>query len=172
MPAYRVRKIAVQPLFFLWGVSKIEQHLERVAMSTVAKVQKKVQDILSSEFGSVRVSSDGSIKIPYESTMVNIEVEEWLNGQSIVVLTAVIARDSKSNSAVYEWVNTQNANLRMGTVYHLPSKTNNITVMSYALLGDFMDPDELTNALRVLVLMADKLDDEFVSLFGGERFVD
>ncbi len=141
-------------------------------MSSVAKVQKKVQDILSGEFGSVRVSSDGSIKIPFESTMVNIEVEDWLDGQSLVVLNGIIARDSKSNTSVYEWINEQNANLRIGCVYHLPGKTSNITIMSYSILGDFLDPDELTNALKAVVFMSDKLDDEFISKFGGERFID
>jgi hypothetical protein len=140
-------------------------------MSSVSKVQKKVQDILSSEFGSVRVSADGSIKIPYESTMVNISVEEWLNDQSIVVLNGIIASDSKSNTSVYEWINTQNAALRMGNIYHLPGK-NNITILSYSILGDFLDPEELTNALRAVVFLADKLDDEFIQKFGGSRFVD
>ena len=140
-------------------------------MSSVSKVQKRVQDILSSELGSVRVSADGSIKVPYESTMVNISVEEWLNDQSIVVLTGIIASDSQSNASVYEWINTQNSGLRMGNIYHLPGKKN-FTILSYSLLGDFLDPDELTNALRAVVLLADKLDDEFIQKFGGSRYAD
>lgn len=141
-------------------------------MSSVAKVQKKVLDILSSEFGSVNVSSDGSIRIAHESTMVTVDIEEWINGQTVVEIAGVIARDSKSNSAVYEWVNERNITLKFGSIVHIPAETKNITVLKHSLLGDFLDPAELTNALLAVVFVADELDDQFISKFGGERFID
>jgi hypothetical protein len=140
-------------------------------MSSVTRTQKKVQDILAAEFGSVRVGADGRIRIPFESTIINIEVEEWINDQSIVVLNAVIATDSKSHPGIYEWINQTNSSLRFGSVYHLAGKSN-ITLLTYTMLGDYLDPAEMHNALKGVALLADKLDDEFVAKFGGKRYSD
>jgi hypothetical protein len=45
-------------------------------------------------------------------------------------------------------------------------------VLQYSLLGDFLDPAELLNAVRAIVIVADILDDEVVNEFGGRRFSD
>jgi hypothetical protein len=43
-------------------------------MATVAEVQRKVHNILTSEFGSVTVDKDGAFRFPYQSTVVNVSV--------------------------------------------------------------------------------------------------
>jgi hypothetical protein len=45
-------------------------------------------------------------------------------------------------------------------------------VLQYSLLGNFLDPEELLNALRAVVLMADILDDEVTKEFGGRKYSD
>ena len=140
-------------------------------MASVKQVQSKVQSILTTELGSVRVAADNEIKITYESTLVTVAVEDYGNNETIVVLTAIVTSETKETPALYKYLNDTNAGLRFGSLQYLPGKTS-FLILQYSILGDFLDPEELLNALRVVVLVADKLDDEIVGKFGGKRFID
>ncbi len=141
-------------------------------MASVADVQRKVHNILTSEIGSVTVDKDGSFRFPYQSTVVNVSVEDFGNNETLIKLDGLIALDSSSGAAVYEWCNQQNAAIAFGTVVHLESGKNNVTIIKHAILGDFLDPAELFTALRGLIFLADDLDDKFISKFGGQRYQD
>jgi hypothetical protein len=141
-------------------------------MATVAEVQKKVHNILTSELGSVTTDKEGAFRFPYQSTVVNVSVEDFGNNETLIKLDGLIALDSKSGASVYEWCNEQNIRIAFGTVTHIGSGKNNVTVLKHAILGDFLDPAELLMALRGIVLLADDLDDKFISLFGGKRYED
>ena len=141
-------------------------------MATVAEVQKKVHNILTSEFGTVTTDKEGAFRFPYESTVVNVRVEDFGGNETLVKLDGLIALDSKSGAAVYEWCNEQNGSIAFGTVVHMESGKNNLTILKHAILGDFLDPAELLTALRGVVFLADDLDDKFISRFGGKRYED
>lgn len=140
-------------------------------MASVKQVQSKVQSILTTELGSVRVAADNEIKINYESTMVTIAVEDYGNNETVVVITAIVTSETKETPALYKFLNDTNVNLRFGSLQYLPGNPS-IMILQYTILGDFLDPDELLNAVRAVVLIADKLDDEIVKVFGGKRFID
>ena len=140
-------------------------------MASVKQVQSKVQSILTTELGSVRVAADGEIKINYESTLVTIAVEDYGNNETIVVITAIVTSETKETPALYKYLNDTNAGLRFGSLQYL-SGNPSVMILQYTLLGDFIDPEELLNAVRAVVLVADKLDDEIVKEFGGKRFID
>lgn len=140
-------------------------------MASVKQVQSKVQSILTTELGSVRVAADGEIKINYESTLVTIAVEDYGNNETIVVITAIVTSGTKETPALYKFLNDTNANLRFGSLQYL-SGNPSVMILQYTILGDFLDPEELLNAVRAVVLIADKLDDEIVKEFGGKRFID
>jgi hypothetical protein len=141
-------------------------------MATVAEVQKKVHNILTSEFGSVTTDKEGAFRFPYQSTVINISVEDFGDNETLVKLDGLIALDSKSGAAVFEWCNEQNVGLAFGSIAHIQSGKNNLTILKHAILGDFLDPAELLMALRGIVIMADVLDDKFISKFGGKRYED
>ena len=141
-------------------------------MATVAEVQRKVHNILTSEIGSVTVDKDGAFRFPYQSTVVNVSVEEFGENETLVKLDGLIALDSQSSPAVYEWCNQQNVAIAFGAVVHMQSEKTNITMLKHAILGDFLDPAELFTALKGVVFLADDLDDKFISLFGGKRYED
>jgi hypothetical protein len=141
-------------------------------MATVAEVQKKVHNILTSELGSVTTDKEGAFRFPYQSTVVNVSVEDFGDNETLIKLDGLIALDSKSGASVYEWCNEQNIRIAFGTVTHIGSGKNNVTILKHAILGDFLDPAELLMALRGIVLLADDLDDKFISLFGGKRYED
>jgi hypothetical protein len=99
-------------------------------------------------------------------------VEDFGDNETLIKLDGLIALDSKSGASVYEWCNEQNIRIAFGTVTHIGSGKNNVTILKHAILGDFLDPAELLMALRGIVLLADDLDDKFISLFGGKRYED
>lgn len=143
-------------------------------MATVSQVQKRVQSILSTELGSVRVDADGDIRINYESTSVRIAVEQYgdSDDETVVEITGVLSFETPASPKLYKWINDKNALLKFGTVYHLESDSGTLALLQYTILGDFLDPEELLNAVRVVVMISDKLDDELIREFGGKRVVD
>ena len=144
-------------------------------MATVSQVQKKVQSILSTQLGSVKVAANGSIHINYESTSIQIVVEQYGDSseETVVEISGYLSFDTPASPKLYKWINDRNASIKFGTVFHLDaSKGETITLLQYSLLGDFLDPEELLNAVRAVVLIADKLDDELIEEFGGKRVVD
>jgi len=146
----------------------------REIMATVSQVQKKVQSILSTELGSVKVDADGDIRIDYESTSVRIAVEQYGDSadETVVEITGVLSFETPASPKLYKWINDKNALIKFGTIYHLESKSGTLVLLQYSILGDFLDPEELLNAVRVVVMIANKLDDEVVEEFGGKRVVD
>lgn len=144
-------------------------------MATVSQVQKKVQSILSTELGSVKVDADGDIRIDYESTTVRIAVEQYGDStdETVVEITGVLSFDTPASPKLYKWINEKNAMIKFGTIYHLDaSKGSTLVLLQYSILGDFLDPEELLNAVRVVVMIGNKLDDEVIAEFGGKRVVD
>jgi hypothetical protein len=144
-------------------------------MATVSQVQKKVQSILSTELGSVKVDANGSIRIDYESTSVGIVVEQYGDSseETVVEISGYLSFDTPASPKLYKWINDKNASIKFGTVYHLDnSNGETVALLQYSILGDFLDPEELLNAVRVVVVIANKLDDELIEEFGGKRVVD
>jgi hypothetical protein len=144
-------------------------------MATVSQIQKKVQSILSTELGSVKVDADGDIRIDYESTSVRISVEQYGDNaeETVVEITGVLSFETPASAKLYKWMNEKNATIKFGTIYHLDgSKGGTLVLLQYSILGDFLDPEELLNAVRVVVIVANKLDDEVINEFGGKRVAD
>lgn len=141
-------------------------------MSQLDKVKKKVHKLLTDEFGKVTMDSEGKYEFPYESTLMTLQVNEFLGDQTLVEFTALLAIDSKSNSDVLAWCNSKNMALRLGSVYHIQDGKNNLTLLGHSILGDDLDPAELFTSLKLLTVVADGLDDEFIAEFGGKRFED
>ena len=144
-------------------------------MATVSQVQKKVQSILSTELGSVKVDADGDIRIDYESTSVRIAVEKYGDNEeeTVVEITGVLSFETPATPKLYKWINDKNGLIKFGTIYHLDgAKGGTLVLLQYSILGDFLDPEELLNAVRVVVLIANKLDDEVIEEFGGKRVID
>jgi hypothetical protein len=143
-------------------------------MSKVSQVQKKVQSILSSELGSVNVDADGNLKISYESTLLMIKTLEFgeKNEATIIEMTGVVSMNTPASPKLYKYLNEQNGNLTFGALVHLEGDKSALILLKYSILGDFLDPEELLNAVRAVILMADLLDDEITKEFGGTRFID
>jgi hypothetical protein len=143
-------------------------------MSKVSQVQKKVQSILSSELGSVNVDADGNLKISYESTLLMITTQEFgkKGDETIVEMAGVVTMDTPASPKLYKYLNEKNSELHFGSIHHVEGTKSTLILLKYSILGDYLDPEELLNAVRAVILMSDLLDDEITKEFGGTRFID
>jgi hypothetical protein len=143
-------------------------------MSKVSQVQKKVQSILSSELGSVNVDADGNLKLTYESTALLITTFEFgvKSDQTVIEITGFVSIDTPASPKLYKYLNDQNAALHFGALHHGQGTDSSMILLKYSILGDYLDPEELLNAVRAVILMADLLDEEITKEFGGTRFID
>jgi hypothetical protein len=66
----------------------------------------------------------------------------------------------------------KNLELLFGNITHFDTPEGNMTTIQCNVLGDDLDHSELTTALLLAGLTADRLDEEFQSRFGGMRFID
>lgn len=136
-------------------------------------LRQKVQRIVASELGSATVDSDGDIVIRHESVVVFISVIEQ-QSRNIVKLWSTLVVDVTPTPALYEWVATEGQSYFFAkTKASSPSDEGTVRVLwEYDLLGDYLDPQELMNALHVVVPIANDLDDQLVTMFGGRRWTD
>jgi hypothetical protein len=143
-------------------------------MSKVSQIQKKVQSILSSELGSVNVDADGNLKITYESTVLLISTMEFgqKGDETIIELSGLVSLDTPASPKLYKYLNDKNVALHFGALNYSEGTKSSMILLKYSILGDFLDPEELLNAVRAVILMSDLLDDEVTKEFGGTRFID
>jgi hypothetical protein len=69
------------------------------------------------------------------------------------------------------WIATEGQYYWFGkTVARVDSQGSWRVNFEHTLLGDFLDPEELRQAARVVGTTADEIDDVIVQKFGGRRF--
>lgn len=146
-------------------------------MPTVEQVRNKVLRILASNF-QVKMDDDGDVLITNESAVGSVMVREWFAGQEgreiIVKIQAPILWDVKRTPAVYEWVACTGSGYMLGHVRCLNAKSASHTnlVLEHNLIGDNLDENELINAVALVMILANELDDQLMPKFGGTRTID
>jgi hypothetical protein len=134
----------------------------------------KVQRILMDFLNDVRLTDDGGFMVPYQSTMVIVRPRDLGDDRTVVIVYGLVNQNVPVSPALYEWVATNTDNYMFG---HIGLKVNedgataNI-VFSHTLLGDYLDPEELRNAIGAIATTSDEIDDEIQDRFGGERWMD
>lgn len=146
-------------------------------MASVEVTRQKVQRILTAEFNNVMLSEKG-FSLEYGSTRVFIEPKEWMpdsegNPRSIVYVWAIVAREVKPSAELYHWAATKGRAMIFGGVTVIDMDDGAcFVVFDNTLLGDFLDPDELTTSIYAVTFTADDLDDYVHTEFGGKRYTD
>jgi hypothetical protein len=90
----------------------------------------------------------------------------------VIDVRGVISFNTKLSSDLLIWINEKNSISKFGKIYHLDSGKNTGIFFEYSLLGNYLDKEELLNAVAAVALISDELDDEAINLFGGKRFID
>lgn len=146
-------------------------------MATVDATTQKVQRILLQEFGDVSLTNSG-FKIEHGSTAIIVRIDEWAadsdgNPRSVVHVWAPVARDVKPTPDLYRWAATEGQHKLFGGVTVIDGQDGkSLVTYDTTLLGDYVDPEELTTAVYAVGFTADELDDLVRERFGGERYVD
>jgi hypothetical protein len=134
----------------------------------------KVQRILADFLNDVRINDRGGFMIPYESTMVVVDPRQLEGDRTAVLVFALMNQNVPVTPALFEWVAINTDNFMFGHIGMRVSedgKTANL-VFTHTLLGDYLDPEELKQAVGAVATTADDLDEEIQDRFGGERWVD
>lgn len=141
-------------------------------MADASVVRSKVENFIREWNLNVQFTDKG-YRFKYESTMVSIEIVPQ-EDRVLVHLWAWILNDVQESPEVFQWVATSGGDYWMGAVQFVRGGTpaQGLLVFKYTLLGDFLDNEELANAVRAVANTADELDDELQKKFGGERFID
>jgi hypothetical protein len=147
-------------------------------VASVDESTQKVQRILVSKFSKVILLEDGWA-IERGSTRVKVEIKDFGkdsdgNPESLVHLWAPIGREIPATPEFFRWAATEAQGYRFGstTVYESDDKTTCSAVFAHTLLADYLDPDELVNAIWMVGGTADDLDDKIHTQFGGKRWTD
>jgi hypothetical protein len=142
-------------------------------------ISAKVQRMLTAEFNDIRLTKDGGFSLPMGSTTVFVEIKEWTadkdsNPRSLVYLWCPVAREVPISPELFEWAATEGRKSWFGGVVvqkNQDGKTAFVT-FDHTLLGNFLDPDELSSAAYMVGWTADDLDDVVTTKFGGKRYTD
>jgi len=138
----------------------------------VAEVKERVQRSLTKEFGTISVDADGDYWVTAGSARVYVSVKEW-NDRTLVDVFAQTNFDLTPSPELYEWVAKHSSSYRFGHVSLVEFDDGTARIdFCHRLLGDFLDPDELTVAVGAVGFSADEIDDEIKERFGGRRFGD
>lgn len=137
----------------------------------LAELREMVRKCLNSFLNGVEVNANGIFSFRYESTLVNVFLTEI--GTSIVTTLYAIAdtgvpRSGALNKYVAEWGRANS----FGALFinHNDDGTDDVN-FHWTFFGMHLHPDDLKEAVITFALVADGVDDEVQSLFGGRRFV-
>lgn len=129
----------------------------------------KVQRILTDRFGTVQIDGDGDYTLRYESARVFVGCSEW--GENTVVrVFAPVLFGVPPTPELYEYVATEGGNYILGGLCARPGDGGVTLEFRYTVLGDFLDAEELAQAVMAVIFTANGLDDKLKPRFGGSRF--
>lgn len=134
-------------------------------------VRDRVQHYLTKHF-RVGLERGGGFSIDHESTRGFIFVR-GKDERVIVSVEAVVAFNVPESPQMLAHVARESDSYLFG---HLAIREDRdepghyMALFVHALLGNYLDEDELINAVVAVVGTANQIDDDFVAQFGGETF--
>jgi len=137
-------------------------------VDAVAETALKVRQMLSS-FDDVDKHDDGTCSLRYGSAQVVVSVNVFDEDQAVVKVRAKCVTGATLSPELYRHVATFSAEL--GHVRVVEDDDGTATILfSHSLLGEFLNPAELRMTVVALALLADTMDDELATTYGGIVF--
>jgi hypothetical protein len=131
----------------------------------------KVQGFLTQNFGDVNIDKDGDFSLRHGSarifvrTLTREEVDFTWVSLDIPLLSGV-----KETPEVFEYIALHADDYMFGHLNAVRTDDGLRIFVSHALLGDYLDEQELLRAVGAMLGTAEDLDDELKTQFGGQRF--
>jgi len=102
---------------------------------------------------------------------VNIRIIDQ-ESRTLVRMVVPVLREVPPSPALFEYVATEGQNYYFGGLHYVPGIEGGMLLFKETLLGDYLDEEELMNAVVAVVGTANRIDNDFVARFGGETFHD
>lgn len=135
------------------------------------EVKDRIQRMLVDLVGKVEIDSDSDFTFSFESTRVFVSVEEWVDDLSIVRVVSIPVWEVPGSADLFKFVATRS--FRFGSLYLFDKEDGTFNVnFSHQMIGDTLDPEEFTHAVKAVTFTANELDDEIKDQFGGKRWID
>jgi hypothetical protein len=137
----------------------------------IAATRSKVQQYLTHNFNNVNIDEDGDFSLRNGSARIFVrirtrdEVEFTWVSLDIPLLLGV-----KETPQVFEYVALHADDYMFGHLNAVRSDDGLVIYISHALLGEYLDEQEIGFAVAGMLVTADNLDDELQTQFGGKRF--
>ena len=145
-------------------------------MTMIEEVRKKVQRILTDEFGRVEIDRDGDYVLHHESAVVFVSLREMgdkPDSNIVVRAFSPLVVDVPLTPDVYKWVATEGQQFFFGHCQLLEDDDNpklGRILFGYSIVGNDLDPNELLNLIFVAMVTGNQLDDMLKDKFGGKLF--
>ena len=137
----------------------------------VAATRAKVQQYLTQNFGDVNIDSKGNYSLRSGSTRMFVSIRTHEDGDwTWVTLQVPVLLKVEESPAVFEYVALHSDDYIFGHLSVGRTDEGLIIMFSHALLGDYLDEEELARAVAGMLYVADEMDDELEKQFGGTRF--
>ncbi len=131
----------------------------------VNEVGSRVREILKAA-GCPFTIDGGKVRVEFGSSAVFVSVQLWQDRYAIVDLLCPLVAGATEGAPLLERLNELNQSLYFGRAYVRDGEV----FLAHTLLGDHLDSDELTACVKLMAVVADQLDDELKTRFGGRRW--
>lgn len=140
-------------------------------MANVLMVKERVRTILTEEFGTIDVDSDGDFSLRNGSARIFVRVSELGEDSTVVRLFCQLVEGATPSDELFHYVAMEGGNYYFGHLAVAEREDGSVGLFfMHRLLGDLLDPEELVGAVIGMLSSADDIDDEVVGRFGGRRF--
>src|SRR4051794_30173681 len=139
-------------------------------MTEVAAVHQLVEGALIERGVRFERAEDSTLRVPHGSAEVRIEIDD-LAGGTVIRVSALVLDEfdlgPDQESTALRALNDRNRNVRFAK-FMLDQSKASIT-LEYDLLGDYLQPEELINAVTAVAQLADDHDDLLRDELGSGR---
>ena len=138
---------------------------------SVTDTRRRLEHFLQ-KAGQVETVGD-HFMVRHGSTGCQVHVEEWDQGQTLVVLSAPVLMDVKLTPDLFQALAQRTDKYWVGSLVLEEAQPGvGHIFFKHILLGDTLDEEELLWSLSAVARTADDLDDEWRPRFGGSRLED
>jgi len=138
------------------------------------KVHEKTRGFLHTLFGEVNVKlMDDTFVLQEGSTFVYVRTFPIGEKKSGVEIFSYVVVDVEVTEQLMRYLLTYNLRLILGAFGLARGEGSKGTVLlTHTILGDSMDREELYGSVSAIARVADDLDDQIVTAFGGQTALD
>jgi hypothetical protein len=132
---------------------------------------QKVVTLIRELFGELATPHKESpiIGVSVGSAFIQIAVWAWGDSDAVISTRAYVVRGAEVTPDLMHFLLRQNDQMRFGA-FGLDQEGD--IFFSHAILGNSCDKEELKSSVMAVAQTADRLDDEIVARWGGQRAID